>query len=123
MDLYLAFAATAIFVYFLFLIDSKRKPKVSYALWIPLIWMLYTASRPLSFWLNPAGRTISLDQQYLEGSPIDRNIFIVLIILSIYVLIKRNVKWISIPQGNVLFGIWILYCGISILWSDFQFVA
>src|SRR3990172_9401743 len=123
MSLYLALAVTAILVYFLFLADSKGKPKVSYALWIPLIWMFYSAARPLSFWLSPAERTISRDLQYLEGSSFDRKVFIALILLSIYVLVKRNVKWISALKGNYLFGIWILYCGISISWSDYQFVA
>ncbi len=88
-----------------------------------MIWMLYSASRPLSFWLFPTELTIAKELQYLEGSPFDRNIYIVLMILSIYILIKRKIKWLPILQSNLLFGIWILYCGISIAWSDYQFVA
>ena len=61
-------------------LDSDSKSKVSTALWIPTIWMLIIASRMVSEWLSVASATHAAED-YAEGSPLDRNIFFLLIIL------------------------------------------
>lgn len=102
----------------------KYKPKSngSAALWIPLIWMIYSAAKPISLWLGMAPDRTK-DVAYLEGNPVDRNILSVLIVLSIYVLLKREIKWRQAFKNNAIIFVWYLYCAISIFWSDFYFVS
>ena len=105
--------------------DYKKKSEVSVALWIPLVWMFYSAARPISFWLQ-LGRSNTYDYKYssyMEGSPVDRNILLIFIVLSIYVLSKRNIRWKSLIKINSAFVIWFFYCMISISWSDYPFVS
>lgn len=75
----------------------------------------------ISLWLN-WGTPISVEG-YFEGSPFDRNIFIILIIIGIFVLSRRKIEWSQILKSNVWFVLLFLYCGISILWSDFPLVS
>lgn len=110
------------FILYLFKIDSKRKPDVSSALWIPLVWMMIVASRMVSLWLNQATDSAT-PGAYLEGSPIDRAIFVILIVVGVFILCKRKIDWLHIVQRNVWLCLFFTYCGISILWSDFPFVS
>ena len=106
-------------------LNSKKKQNVSTALWITVIWMFYSAAKPISFWLYPMAST-SYDMegmQYMEGSSIDRNILTVLILLSIYVLSKRNIEWISIFRNNIFIVLLFIFCGASIIWSDYPSVS
>ena len=36
---------------------------------------------------------------------------------------KRNIEWISIFRNNIFIVLWFVYCGISIMWSDYPFVS
>ena len=118
----IALTLTILFVLYAFLMDFRRKSDVSHALWISLIWMIYSAAKPISFWIF-GGSNAKDELYYMEGSPVDRNIFSILILLSLIVLIKRKVKWRSILKSNPLIILWFLYCGISISWSDFPTVS
>ncbi len=120
---YIALILTILFVLFIFKIDAKRKSTVSFALWIPLIWMMYSAAKPISFWLGTMPSATSEEMLSAEGNPIDRNILSILLIVSLYVLFKRKTEWLSIFKKNSFITIWFLYCGISILWSEYPLVA
>jgi len=111
-----------IFILFLFRIDYKRKSNISIALWIPLIWMMIIGSKMVSHWLYPESSYASADD-YLEGSPLDRNVFIALIVAGLFILFKRKINWVQILKNNGFIFFYFLYCGISIVWSDFPFVA
>ena len=117
----IALLLTIAFVLLVFKLDVRRKSTASYALWIPVIWMIYSAARPVSFWLT--GNPSITAKEVIEGSPIDRAILSALTILGIYVLSRRNIKWSAIFKNNVFIIFWFLYCGISILWSDFPMVS
>ena len=112
-----------LFILFLFKMDSKREPKVSRALWIPLIWMLAIGSRPIIFWLNLGSGITITETANISGSPIDRTLFIVLTVAAILILSKREIYWSQIMKRNFLMILFVLYCGISILWSDYPFVS
>ncbi|MFX0196081.1 MAG: O-antigen ligase family protein [Candidatus Hodarchaeota archaeon] len=111
-----------LFILYLYRIDFKRKPDVSHALWIPLIWMLIIGSRFVSQWLN-IGTQLKSPDDYLEGSAIDRMVFMILIMSGLLILSRRKVNWSQILQNNKLIVIFFLYCGFSIVWSDFPFVS
>ena len=117
----MALILTIAFILLVLKLDAMRKSNVSYALWIPVIWMIYSAARPVSFWLS--GTTSTTAEAYIEGNPIDRNILSVLTILGIFVLLQRHTKVSAIFRSNAFIVLWFSYCGISILWSDFPMVS
>jgi len=59
----------------------------------------------------------------LEGEPINRIFFLVLICAGTFVLLKRRINLSQVLKGNVWIFLFLLYGGISIAWSDFPFVS
>jgi O-antigen ligase len=104
----------------LLLVNRDPKLRTSPALWLPVIWVAIATSRPVSLWLQmaPARST----GQYLEGSPLDRNVFAVLLVLGVFVLLSRARK-VAFLQGNLPLVLFFAYCAMSILWSDYPGVA
>lgn len=111
-----------LFILFLFRMDSKRKSTVSRALWIPLIWMIIIGSRSFSHWLDLGGG-LSAKDAYLHGNPIDQFVLSLLEIGALYILFRRKIDWSLIVKSNLWITVFYLYCGISILWSDFPFAS
>jgi exopolysaccharide production protein ExoQ len=108
----------------LFRMDRKKNENVSHAVWIPFIWLFLAGSRYASQWLNlGAPPNIESLIDYTEGSPIDRIIFLTLIGASVVVLLRRNLNWNDIIKNNLLIWLFLLYALISVLWSDYPFVA
>lgn len=116
--------ATAIFVagiLGLFWITWDHKARPSLALWIPVIWFGLACSRSVSDWLQMGSSTISA-QAVLEGSPLDRAVYIALLAAACAVLAtRRKVLGVIRANGPVLF--FYFYCLISIVWSDFPGTA
>jgi exopolysaccharide production protein ExoQ len=119
----IAACLTVAFIIFLFRRDIRQTPDVSGALWLPLIWLTIGSSRALSHWLNIFGLPVSGAVSVEEGSPLDAWFFFSLIALGSCVLVKRQVRLSEIIQNNAWVIIFLLYCFISIAWSDFPFVA
>lgn len=118
----LALLLTLALVIFLFWRDFRQQQNVTRALWIPLLWMLIIGSRFVSQWLSLLG--ISMGAVTLEeGSPIDAIVFFSLIASGVYVLRSRQVSLLEIVRHNGWLTIFFVYCFVSILWSDFPFVA
>jgi exopolysaccharide production protein ExoQ len=65
---------------------------------------------------------VSIDQ-YFDGSPIDRNIYALLIAANLLVLIGRRKLVASILRRNWPILLFVFYCAVSILWSDYPGVA
>jgi O-antigen ligase len=123
--------ATIVFatgIWGLFILDRDRELRTSRALWIPTAALLISGSRPLSEWLVVFGfgdstqRAIS-PAQFLEGSPFDRNVFLCLIVLCLIVLARRRrqVKTLFLTNRPIL--LFFVYCALSVLWSEYSFVA
>ena len=109
----------------LFLLDRDRKSRVSPALWLPVAWVSIAASRTVAQWLGLAPIMVSPDQ-YVEGSPIDRLIFSALLAAGLMVLLARSrrVRTLLLANGPLLvFLVFLSYCALSILWSEYPFVA
>ena len=58
-----------------------------------------------------------------EGSPLDAWFYFALIAAGFCVLNKRQVRLSEIVRNNAWLIVFLLYCFISIVWSDFPFVA
>jgi exopolysaccharide production protein ExoQ len=114
---------TVCLIVFLFRRDIREKPDVTGALWLPLLWLVLGCSRPVSEWLNIFGLPVSGAASVEEGSPLDAWFWFALIIAGSCVLIKRQVRLSEIISNNGWLIVFLLYCFISIVWSDFPFVA
>ena len=110
------------FVVAILIYDDKYVSSVSKASWIPLIWLFIISSRFVSQWLFPGSMWISADE-YMEGSPIDRIIFLLLIIIGLVILARRTIDWKFILSNNMALVIFILFQVLSILWSDYPFIS
>ena len=106
----------------LFWLDRDGKTRVSKAVWIPALWLLIVGSRPVSTWLQ-SGPTISQAEQYVEGSPIDAAVYGVLIVAGVIALGSRRRQVAACLRANIPLVLFFSYCGLSIVWSDYSFVA
>ena len=96
--------------------------RLSKALWVPFAWLLIASSRPISAWiyLGVAGNTTN---EYIDRSPLDRNILTFLLILGLLALATRSRQVPGIIAANPVIILFFLYCLISLLWADYPFVA
>jgi exopolysaccharide production protein ExoQ len=117
----LATIAFAIGVLGLFWLCREKDQYTSPALWLPVLWLSIGGSRGVSSWLG--GASVASAETYLEGSPLDRNIFTILIVLSIGVLISRGQRTADHLKRNPPLLVFFGYCLASVLWSDYPFVT
>lgn len=105
----------------LFVIDPDRRFKSSWTLIFPTIWLLIAGSRHVSFWLDMAPS--ASPQQYLEGSPVDRDVYLLLLLAGIIVVAGRGKSVLRLLRRNWPLVLFIAYCMLSVLWSDYPGVA
>jgi O-antigen ligase len=105
----------------LLIFDPAKEPRTSLALWAPVIWMFIVASRLPSQWMGNPNTTSS--EAMAEGNPIDRAVFLFIIAVSIGILISRSFKWGSFFTRNLALMSFISFGLLSVLWSDFPFIA
>jgi len=118
----LASLLTTGFALWLFRRDIREKPNVTGAVWIPFLWLIIMMTRAVSEWFATFGFDIggvSLE----EGSPVDAIVYLALIIAGMRVMARRQVHLAEIVRHNRWLAIFFIYCFLSILWSDFPFVA
>jgi O-antigen ligase len=111
------------FIVFLFRRDIRERPNISGALWLPLLWMLFVFSRPLSEWLAIFGLPGFGAATLEEGSPLDACLYLVFIVAGFSVLHRRQASLSEMVRNNQWLTIFLVYCLISIVWSDFPLVA
>lgn len=110
------------FIAGLFWLARGKSSETSAALWIPFIWLGLAASRSAAQWLN-LGAPIDASDLQLEGSPVDRIVYSVLLAGGLIVLISRAGKARKLLWANAPIVIFFLYCAVSLFWSDFPDVA
>jgi len=118
----LATAVFAIGVLGLFFLDRDTNIRTSRALWIPVVWLLINGSRPVSVWLGMAPQ-VQTPNQYLDGSPVDRLVYLVLLIAGLIVLVGRGRRVLEVLRKNGPILMFFFYCLVSVLWSDYPDVA
>jgi exopolysaccharide production protein ExoQ len=107
-------------ILFLYRWDSREKAKVTKALWIPVIWLFITGSRPVSAWLNFSSVGTGSPE---DGSPVDALFFFTLMAAGYYVLRQRGVNLATFARNNRWLIAFFVYTLLSIIWSDFQLIA
>ena len=115
----LALALTACLLVFSFAVERKRNLEVTGAIWIPFLWLVFIATRFPSEWLtlSSGGRAGS------EGSPVDQAVFLGLYAAAVVVLIRRRVSVMEFIASNKWLAVFLIYCLLSILWSDYPWTA
>jgi len=109
-------------VVWLFRRDFRQKANVTSALWLPFFWVAISGSRFVSQWLGLLGINLGGDSVE-EGSPIDAIFFFGLIGAGVYVLNQRRVSLAEFVRNNQWVTIYLIYCFLAILWSDYPLVA
>jgi exopolysaccharide production protein ExoQ len=109
-------------LFYLFWRELREKTAVSSAVWIPTLWFIINGSRFVTQWLDIVG--VHLGAASMEdGSPIDALIFFGMIAAGCYVLKQRGVNLSEFSRHNRWLTVFLLYCLVAIIWSDFPFVA
>ena len=116
----IATAICGLVIWQLFRLGREEGVRTSRALWIPTLWLFIGATRNLSEWLHLSG---SSGAQYQEGNSVDQVALSALLVLALIVVVSRGQRAWNILQSNFPILLYFLYCGISILWSDFPEVA
>ena len=106
----------------LFALNRDPKARTSRALWIPVIWLSINGSRPVSQWLQLSPAMDSPDS-ILEGSPLDAQVYAILVAAGLIVMVARGRQVGTFLRANGPLLAFFLYAGISVLWSDYPFVA
>jgi exopolysaccharide production protein ExoQ len=109
-------------VAYLFRRDFRERPNITAALWLPFFWVVISGGRFISEWMGILGLNFGSDSVE-EGSPIDAIIFFILIGTGVHVLFKRRIHLSEFIRNNRWVTIYLLYCLMAILWSDFPLVA
>jgi len=95
-------------------------------LWIPTVWMLVVASRPLAAWFID-----SPEVQLEAGSPLDRLFLFTVLGMGLLILAAKNIDrtsgrridWFSLIKRNAWLMLFLTYTLVSILWSDIPFIS
>jgi O-antigen ligase len=118
----LALVLTFALIFYLFWRESRKENGVSNAIWIPTLWFLISGSKLVSQWLALFGVRVG-DSSLEEGSPIDAVIHFGMILAGLFVLRKRSANLSEFVRNNRWLAIFLVYCLVSIVWSEFPFVA
>jgi exopolysaccharide production protein ExoQ len=112
-----------VFLLAVFWFDPARERKASVALWVPLIWLFFIASRSPALWLasNVGQSAANLGQSLEEGSPLDRIIFSSLTVLAFAILVSRSFQWRKFVSQNSALILYLAFGLLSVAWSDFPF--
>jgi O-antigen ligase len=103
---------------------SKEAGATPYGLWVPFIWVTINASRPLGYWFVNGTRAAESDTiDISQGSFIDRNTYLFLIIVGLLVLSRRRINWSSFLTSGRWLLIFYFYFLLSVLWSDYTFIS
>jgi exopolysaccharide production protein ExoQ len=107
-----------------YVLNYDRKEQAARALWIPVAWLTICASRMVSQWISGEYMGIvQSGQEFADGNSLDAFIFAALLAAGLVVLVARRRRVITLLRGNAPLLIFLGYCLISVVWSDYPFVA
>ena len=117
---FLALILWVIFLVALLRFDPARIIKPSPALWVPLIWLFIVGSRLPAVWI---GGQVAAGGSLEDGNPVDRVIFLILILTAIGTLVSRSFQWGDFFVRNYALTAFLLLALVSVAWSDFPFIS
>jgi len=111
------------FIYWLFRQDMKLRQLSSYALLIPMIWLIMVSSRPVSFWFETSTGISTGQVNNLDGNPVDLVSLVLLFIAAIAMLSKRKFSWGRFVFSNKAIILLYLFVLLSSVWADYGFAT
>ena len=69
------------------------------------------------------GYQVALTSDPLEGTPIDRTVFSIMMVLAIGILVSRKTRWGTLLNNNRWLCALFLFMLFSVIWSDYPFVS
>lgn len=87
--------------------DAKLEPNVSFAIWLPVLWMLRVASRSFGQWFP------GQDNQWVE-----QILLSAITVAGLIILAQRSARVSVLFRENRLLLLFLAYMGLSILWSS-----
>lgn len=120
--MYLAVLACYIVVtVFVFIDEIKRTKLNNPTVWIGTLWMGIAGSKSVSRWLNP-NIEVNLEN-YTDGSSLDRNFLILMMLISLIILLKRRYSFTVFCKKNTSVALFILFLLISVSWSSDWYIS
>jgi len=104
------------FVLYLLRLERRQSEGVSSALWIPTLWVLAIASKPLGIWFGTVGDAES-------GSTLDRWLLTSLAVAAMVVVAHRGFDWPGALRRHGWLLALLAYMLVSTLWSDITGIA
>jgi O-antigen ligase len=98
--------------------DIAKRDGISAGIWIPTLWAGILMSRSLSAWLGFGGA-----EDTLEGSPVDRLFFFVMIAAAFITLKRRRMAWAPVIARNWPIFLFYAYLLVSVLWAESSSVS
>ena len=118
----LALILCSVFVVLLLWFERRALRGVSSAMWIPTLWMLVIASRPLATWVEaPIPSNIPSNND--AGSALDRWVLSALACAAIVVLVRRRIDWWGSLRRHKWLLVLLAYMFVSTFWSDITLIA
>ncbi len=108
----IAFLLCSAFVFYLLRCDRKQTDSVSWALWIPTLWMLSAASNSIDVLFGITGGSRQ------SGGVIDPVFQSGLLCLGLITLVNKKLNWSHVVKNNAWLFVLIGFMLVSILWSD-----
>jgi exopolysaccharide production protein ExoQ len=118
-----AAAACGAFVVWLLYRDAKERMEVSADAWVPLVWALIYASRPVTSWFSGVPEDGARLAAYDEGNPIEALIYVFVIASALAILRRRRVRLGSIVHQNGPLVALYLFWLMSVTWSDYPVIT
>jgi exopolysaccharide production protein ExoQ len=118
----LALALCVCFVVVLLRLERQRSPGLTLSVWVPTLWMLYCASRPISYWFSSA-TLIDGEMEATAGNPIERLFLTTLIALGVLILLRRSIDWAGVTRNNGWLLLLFCYMLLSVAWSDYSAIS
>jgi exopolysaccharide production protein ExoQ len=114
----IALALILLLIGYLLRRDIRQEPRVSLAIWIPMLWLMINGSRQVSQWLEGGPAAQFSVQALSDGNPIDRAVYFALMLAGLCVLARRRVQVGEILKNNNAIALFLLYTVLSVVWSD-----
>lgn len=120
----IATSLCCLFIVTLYFLNRDHDSRISLALWVPVIWVLICASRMVSQWLG-GGVGQATESNFEQGNSFDAAVFAFLLIIGLIVLLgrQRRARVAAILRENKPLIFFLLYCLVSVIWSDYSLVA
>jgi len=112
-----------LFILTLYFLNRDHDSRISRGLWIPVTWVSICTSRMISQWFGQIGEATGRD--FEQGNSLDAAVFASLLVVGLLVLLgrERRARLAAILRVNKPLILFLLYCLVSVMWSDYPVVA